>query len=364
MKLFNQQKLKRLKALAPLLLVLRLLRLIFLPVAWLARLRKRPDFLVADGFLIGDCVLLRPMIAAMLREGRVVYLGGSHAREILWDMDVTFETFQWPWANYNYSIRKLLGLIGLWFRILILQPRTIVEPRGDVRSLAFLYLTCPRRLAGFSFTGGHFMLDVDPELSEVVHLEEHNRVLSKSLGLRYSIEDMFCAPEPGNGSVAISFSGSQPLRAMPTNVALALLGRLKSLGVNMSYLKGPGDFFLKNPENLAVVAKFNIPILEGTFSAYINALKNASGYVGMDSGGGHLAAMMQKPSIIFFSTQHSWYCGPRGKDTQAVETDEILECRPCAGITCTNERYLRCLEIPDARLQQVVYEFKQKLDRA
>ncbi|MBL8022434.1 MAG: hypothetical protein JNM27_22345 [Leptospirales bacterium] len=364
MKLFNQEKLQRLKLVARWLWILRVIRLPLLPIAFVARLRKRPDFLVADGFLIGDCVLLRPMLGAMCRKGRVRYIGGAHAKEILGDLGVEHEVFQWPWANYDYSVGSAFRLLSLWFRILVLQPRVIVEPRGDLRSLAVLYLTCPQRLAGYSFTGGAFMLDVDPALPEVVHLEEHNRVLATSLGLEYRLDDLFQTAGNGDGSVAISFSGSQPLKVMPTNVAKFIVQRLQKSGRRVSYLRGPGDFFLSVPENLALLEEAKIPIKQESFKDYVSILRRVSGYIGMDSGGGHLASMFQKPSVIFLSTQFSAYCGPRGKQAIFVESAESLACRPCAGVTCINDQYLRCLSIPEGRLLDALDEFNQRLGAA
>lgn len=205
------------------------------------------------------------------------------------------------------------------------------------------------------------MLDVDPSLPDVVHLEEHNRVLATSLGLDYRLDDLFQTAANGDGSIAISFSGSQPLKVMPHNVAKFIIQRLQKTGREISYLRGPGDFFLSVPENLALLEQAKIPIMQESFKDYVSILRRVSGYIGMDSGGGHLASMLQKPSVIFLSTQFSTYCGPRGKQAIFVESAENLPCRPCAGITCINDQYLRCLNIPEERLRGALDEFNQRL---
>lgn len=315
---------------------------------------------MADGFLIGDCVLLRPLLWGMVRQSRrVVYIGGQHADTLLSDIPAERLTFQWPWAVYDWRPAALWRLFILALRIFFLQPRCVVEPRGDMRSLAFLYLCCVPRIAGYSFTGGKFMIDVEPDVPGIEHLEVHNRRLAESLGLEYSVDDIVYGgvksaagmfSKAGGqetskpGEIALSFSGSQPLKALPRATAAVLLHELSMRNKRMVYLAGPNDHFLSTDDGESLLKTWNVEIWRGNFKAYVQKIRSAELYVGMDSGGGHIAAVFGIPALLFFGTMRADYCAPVGNARQAVlETTEALTCRPCGGVVCTNTSYQVCL---------------------
>lgn len=340
------------RGLEPFLWSFALLRLFLLPLAFLLRCRPgRPQFLVADGFLIGDCVLLRPLLAAAARSGRTMYFAGAHARHLLGDLPVTILEGRWPWASYDYSLRSVFGLCSFLLRVFLLQPRCVIEPRGDVRSIALLYLCCPAVLAGFDFTGGAFMLDVKPVAPGILHLEEHNRLLADALDLDYRTEDIAAERNPAAvGGIAVSLSGSQPLKCLPAAKARVLLEELRMHrpGGAIFYLAGPQDFFLKQEGSAELLREFNVTLWQGNFAEYISMMRGVECYVGMDSAGGHIAAMYGIPSLLFFGTMHASYCAPVGPGKRLIlETEMKLECRPCAGVTCTNPTHHVCLHSID-----------------
>jgi ADP-heptose:LPS heptosyltransferase len=358
LKIFNEGKLSRLRALEPLLKLLAVPRLFLLPLAFILRLRpNRPRFLIADGFLIGDCVLLRPLAAAAARSGSTLYFAGAHAKPTLQDLPVRVMEGQWPWASYDYSFGSLLRLLSFLLRVFLLQPRCIIEPRGDVRSLSLLYLCCPGVLAGYDFTGGRFMLNVRPDAPEIVHLEEHNRRLAAALDLDYRLADI--AVRQGStaiaGHLAVSLSGSQPLKSLPLEKAHILFEAIRGSQKDMRivYLVSPQDFFLAQTGAEALLQKFNVTLWRGSFADYTAQIESSGAYIGMDSAGGHIAAMYGVPSLLFFGTMKAEYCAPVGPGTRLVlETTLEMQCRPCAGVVCTNQVRLFCLEsIENARIQ-------------
>lgn len=352
MKVYNQEKLKLIQKIAPFLFVIKLLRLpLLLLVIPLRFFRKnRPDYFIADGFLIGDTILARPLIKAVLRKDpNAYYLGGKHAKYLLSDTKVNLMENQWPWATYDYSWQNLLKQVQIWYKILWLQPRNVIELRGDIRSLALLYLTCPESLIGFSFTGGKLFLNQEPELpDEILHLEAHNQALAKLLNLDYHLFDLKLSIDDAlfknrDKIIGLSFSGSLPLKTLPQEMAKIVLTELKrDSSLKLVYLKSPNDYFLD--QNSEVMLKeFHVEVWQGDFAAYVQKVQALAGYIGMDSAGGHLAALFDIPSVIFFGTQESSFAKPISDKLLVLEPKESLECRPCAGKVCGNQQNQACL---------------------
>ncbi|MFA5880223.1 MAG: hypothetical protein WC860_08680 [Candidatus Margulisiibacteriota bacterium] len=349
MKVYNDNKLKLAKKIEPFLLIIKILRLpLYLLVILIRFFRKnRPDFFVADGFLIGDCVLARPLIKAVLRKDpKSYYMAGRHAKFIFFDSKINLIENQWPWANYDYSLRNWLKQLLVWFKILWLQPKTIIELRGDLRSLFFLYLTCPKSLIGFSFTGGKMFLTKEPNLpKKVMHLEAHNYALAKLLNLDYQLKKDLKIEnrlKKEQRIIGLSFAGSLPLKTLPIKMAKIILDTFKNdAAVKLVYLKSPHDYFLDNHE--AVIQEYKIEIWEGAFSNYFDFMQTLSGYIGMDSAGGHIAALFQIPSLIFFGTQESSFSKPINEQMIILEMSKSLFCRPCASKICVNSVPQACL---------------------
>ena len=369
MKIFNQEKVNRIKVYEKYFLVLKLLRIPLIPLALLTRAlhRKRPKYLISDGYLIGDTVLLRALSRSALRKSENVYfMGGPHCRLVLSDIPVKLIISQWPWATYNYKILNLLRHVFLFLKIFILQPEIIVETRGDFRSILFLYMTCPEKIVGYSFTGGRAFLDLEPENAEkIFHLELHNQLLARSQGLDYESYDIRFSKKrvPIRNKIGISFSGSQILKTLPWSLAEFILDRLLAKKFRPVYIISPDDHFLKAGANEKLLSSKNIETWKGNFSDYFSQIQSLNGYIGMDSGGGHLAAMFQIPSLIIFGTQNPDYCRPVGNEELIIlETKEELFCRPCNGTDCSNRIFQKCLTgIEEKRIENAMKMFFAKI---
>ncbi|MBN8216024.1 MAG: hypothetical protein J0L75_05245 [Spirochaetes bacterium] len=367
MKYFNAALVARAKRLEPILLALFPLRWLLTPLAALLRLRRaRADYLVADGFLIGDTVLIRPFLRACLSAGsKVVYLGGAHAPAVLADLPVIHRPFQWPWATYRRDLATLLGLLKCWAYLFVSQPRTVIEVRGDVRGLAFLFLACPRRLVGYSFTGGRRLLDAEPPgMGAYAHLEAHHEALARLLGLPYRREAVFVEigrrPVPQR-ILGLSFSGSLPLKTMPLGLAKAVVRAAQGTGLPLLYLAGPRDGFLAAH---SLIQDSGIPVWRGRFSEYVQRISTLGAYIGVDSGGAHLAGMYAVPALLCFGTQLAFYCAPIGySGLQILEPPRSLPCRPCPGGHCVGLAFQECYaSIPEESVVAAVQRLHHAVD--
>lgn len=355
MKIFNLTRSNRIavSVLEPLIWVLgKILRLI--RAADVRASSKKPSLFIIDGFLIGDAVLLRPLVLSIVekyREShRIFLLSGAHSKRIFADIQssISMITYQFPWATYDYSPKSLARLLRLWWRMFIDCPSIIVETRGDFRSIAWAHLTCPDRLVGFGFTGGRRLLtDVVPDDGSVTHLFAHIVRIARVLNLPIDSHAVHLPRFPNqlrSGKIGISFAGSQRLRQLPLEVVDGLLEGLSSrlANVELHYLVSPGEaagvLDLIKQKHDSRVRTFS-----GSFDTYFDLLSTFDLYIGMDSGGGHLASLLHIPSVIIFGTQYAWYSKPIGSHPLlCVESPMLLACRPCDGRTCINATFQKC----------------------
>lgn len=117
-------------------------------------------------------------------------------------------------------------------------------------------------------------------------------------------------------------------------------------GLNIYLLGSPGDFQLcnrlatKNPEKKVMNLAGKLSLLE-TAALMKDAIMN---YVN-DSGPLHIASAMNAPVTAFFcSTIPAFGFGPLSDKSIVIETQELLDCRPCGlhGRTNCPQQHFKC----------------------
>lgn len=361
MKIFNIEKLNKGKKVEKFLLLFKIFRYPLLLVAKLIRKNQKDSsiILISDGFLIGDSVLLRPLVKAANRKyNKTILISGKHTPIIYDDMMIDWIDFQYPWANYKYNFSAFMSLFKLWYKIFTIQPKVIVETRGDLRSLLFLYMACPQKLAGYSFTGGKKLLDIEPAgMENIEHLEMHNSALALSLEMNYQTSDVRKKIYIANRKqkrIGLHFDSSQRTRILPRFMADKIIKILKKkTNYEIVYISGPTGFLKDNPDFISAnaIQEYNCGL-----DNFVHYISDLSVYIGVDSAGAHIASMYEIPSLIFFSVYNSNYSMPiANPHLVTIETDEKLECRPCGGNKCINPNYQRCLTgINDMELEKKI----------
>ncbi len=346
MKHFNYEKLNKLKKIEKFFYIFTFLKFFLFPFAILIRFfqKKKIKFLISDGFLIGDIVMARAICKTIfLKYPNSIYLSNSKSKLILEDIGIEVLEYQYPWANYDYSIKGILNLFKTFLKIFLIQPEYTIELRGDFRSIYFLYFTCSK-LIGFSFTGGKKLLYKEIIAEEFLHQEEHYPLIAKEFELEYKEEYFRREKKVSNKTkkIGISFSGSQALKVLPKEIGLYVLEILSKKNMKLVYFDFKEEPFLKQIE---IEKKFNLYILNTfSFEEYFTEIEKIDYYIGMDSAGGHIASMFQIPSLIFYGTNESKFFYPKGNEKLILmETDLNLSCRPCSGANCQNEIHQNCL---------------------
>lgn len=145
---------------------------------------------------------------------------------------------------------------------------------------------------------------------------------------------------PGSGSKRKRWPLSQFMR-----VASLLHGR----GLKIEFILGPAEEDL-----LGALQNQDRKIHVLNESLDLAALyKTAAGYVGNDSGAGHLAAFMGLACVVIFGPADPVRWKPNGPSVEVVRPE--LECRPCFETDPANCAEVKCLE--DIRPVTVVEAF-------
>jgi ADP-heptose:LPS heptosyltransferase len=348
MKYFNQKKIKK-KKIAIGEIVFRILHFFLLTVKKIFLVDNTPCLLLVDGYRVGDSILLRPLIKGLIERfsatHKIIVLSGKHALHVYSDYldQIEIINYQFPWASYDYSISSLKKLLTNWYILYGKSVEIAIESRGDFRSISWTYLSCPKRLIGFDFTGGARLLTaVIPDDGKIAHLFEHVKRIGSFIGCEVEAENIRLQKHEKivnvKKRIAISFSGSQPLRNLPVTVGLGIIRRLmEETDFELWYVMSPSEINFSR-DLLENNFGNKVKIFSGDFDAYFVFLQTSDIYIGMDSGGGHLCSLWGIPSVIIFGTQPSAYASPVGKHPKLfLENESSLPCRPCDGVACIND---------------------------
>lgn len=354
MKIFNDSKIHK-RTIACFEILIHIIHAIICFLKHIFSACSEPCIVLVDGFLIGDAVLLRPLIKSLIHKysstHKIIVISGCHSREIYSDLNDSIQLieYQFPWAVYDYSFQRITNLIRIWCKLYLMSIDIAIEARGDVRSISWMYLTCPVRLVGFDFTGGRSLLtDIVPDDGKIVHLFEHVQRIGRSVGCSVSdvdIKHAWSNSEHRIGKrIGLSFSGSQILRNLPEDIGCHIINTLISdSDCEIWYIQSPAEkVFTTN----YLTQKFgsHVHVFTGNFKEYFDFIKSLSLYIGMDSGGGHLCSLWEVPAVIIFGTQLSYYTMPVGNPSlYCAESETCLPCRPCRGVNCRNDVYQKCL---------------------
>ena len=149
-----------------------------------------------------------------------------------------------------------------------------------------------------------------------------------------------------NRFIAIGASASYPLKCWPMQNYHALISNLIASRWPVVLVGGANE---KETSQLEKGFRGEIHNTAGDFSPLESAelLKHAKLVVTNDTSVSHLAEAVSTPVIVLFgSTVREFGYAPFLQESQLVETNEVLNCRPCSRDgrgKCRNPNYLRCL---------------------
>lgn len=317
------------------------------------------SILILDFHLIGDIVLLLPLLTAIRNHypnAMITLVAGHWAKDIV-DEKLVNEIiiFSPPWVVKKPFFRGLLDCGRLISQLRNRCWDLGIEVRGDVRQILMLALSGAIRRVGFSFTGGKQLLtDIVPDDGTYVHLANHHRRIAEYLqlwptGEPYLPKLNLTVSEFNKASkikkyVGFHFGASLPIRRLPDEEALKLLEfwSKKEKPIVLFIPPGEEDRIKLLISKLSVEAHSKINLWSGNLRELIVMLSRAERLYLMDSGPAHIAAALGVRSTVIFGANLSKLVRPLGGNVEVVEKSNV-SCRPCNQKFCQHHQSLYCM---------------------
>jgi len=326
------------------------------------------SILVFDFHLIGDIVMLTPLLAALrdaYPSAHIALVAGPWAGDVLRGLPYVDELVEFaaPWVKYRQG---LVAWRNCWKLLRHLRQHHWdlgLEVRGDVRQILLLALSGARRRVGYDFSGGAALLtDVVASGSGHRHIAaDYHRSLCEHLGIwrdrEYLPQLCLTGDEQLSASkheifTGIHFGASLTLRipgeTMLDDFVTALLARSRGPFVVYHLLEAPRvsqHLLRKLGEDGA-----SVTLWKGSLRDFICQLSRCSHLYALDSGPAHIAAALGVKVSVIYGPSLPEMTRPLGGSVRIID-GRILPCRPCDQRSCSNAQYQQCFAPPQAWLE-------------
>lgn len=321
----------------------------------------RPNtILVFDFHLIGDVVLLTPLLKALRRgypEAHICLVAGPWATELLaethWVSRIV--SFEAPWVKYGQGWRGIFSCLRLAWLLRKTAWDLGIEVRGDIRQIALLFLCRVTRRVSYDFTGGKQLLsDVVADDPSHPHLLDHNQRIARYLGLvpegaPFLPELQLSEAERLQAGqiapyIGFHFDASLPLRRLPLKEIDLLLARFSVSELPLVVFMPPhgaqelSRYLSQHP----MFIQNRLHMWRGSLREMVVYLSRAQRFFAMDSGPAHIAASWGMPVTVFFGPAWPERVRPIGRQVSVLSRKDVT-CRPCDQVHCVHATKQYCL---------------------
>jgi ADP-heptose:LPS heptosyltransferase len=293
----------------------------------------KPRLLVTELWALGDLVLGTSFLRAAVEKYDVTILAKPYAEELrdrFWP-GVKVMPFTAPWTAFRRKYHLLSWPWREMFRLArVLRSEhydVAVSARWDPRNHLLLVLAGARQRFGFPRLGSQIFLThplVRPEVE--AHRYEYWRRLGMALGLEVPpmknvvpLRNRAAKPR----QILVHTGAAQPVRVWPLENYRQLIAclRQKEYCVQIACDPNQRDWWLRNGE-AEVATPRNVTEL-------IALVDQACGFIGNDSGPGHLAAVAGVPTFTLFGPQLPEWFAPVHPAAQWIE-GKACPYKPCS----------------------------------
>ncbi len=357
MKPFNPGKLALARMLRPLWAVLGW----FFPRAPEAGEPRR--ILVFDFHLIGDIVLLTPLLAALRAaypRAHIALVAGPWAGEVLRGLPYIDELveFSAPWVRYRQGLDAWRNCRRLLLRLRQKQWDLGLEVRGDVRQILLLALAGARRRVGYDFSGGGGLLtDVVASRPGDRHIAaDYHRRLCEHLGIWHEREYLpklmlTTAEQLAAGAsepfIGIHFGASLALRVPGEAMLDVFIGKLAagSRGPFVVYHLHEAPQLSQRLLAKLVECGVSATSWRGSLREFICHVSRCRHLFALDSGPAHIAAALGVTVSVIYGPSLPQMTRPLGRSVRIIDGRD-LPCRPCDQRHCRNPSFQQCFAAP------------------
>ena len=293
----------------------------------------KPRLLVIELWGLGDLVIATPFLRAAAQKYEVTVLAKPYAKDLqarLWP-EVNVLPFVAPWTAFRHKYR-----LHVWpWREMFQLGREIRAPRFDVglsarwdpRDHFLLRFAGAKKRLGFPRVGSRIFLTqplnrADPS----AHRYENWRILGQAAGLELPSRENIPIPHrntSGPREILVHTGAGQPVRVWPLERYRDLVARLRQKQYRVQVACDPDqrDWWLRSREKDVATPH--------TVKDLLALLDRAVGFVGNDSGPGHLAAFSGVPTFTVFGPQLPEWFAPLHPQAEWVE-GKACPYKPCS----------------------------------
>jgi ADP-heptose:LPS heptosyltransferase len=318
------------------------------------------SLLVVDLHLIGDMVLLIPLLESLRRchpNAHIALLAGPWAASIVLPQGLVDEhvPFVAPWVRPKRLLPGLASTAQLLRRLRRRRWDWAIDVRGDVRQILVMTLAGARRRIGFSFTGGEALLtDVVADDGQYSHLADHLRRIAQHVGCWRDGDDYIprltllpvekAAAQSVAPFVGFHFGASATLRRLPVEEAAQLINSFALANEKLILFEADElhDYIEELKAALLPAVRDRLETWRGGLRDLVVVMSRAKQVFAMDSGPAHIAAALGVPTTVFFGPSRPEYTAPVGANVEIVEIVG-MKCRPCDHYHCTNTTFHACM---------------------
>jgi ADP-heptose:LPS heptosyltransferase len=223
--------------------------------------------------------------------------------------------------------------------------------RGDFRNILFLFLSGVRRIAGYGWTGGGFLLAKEFEFQKEDHeIDKNLRLIGEKsqtlIALNFGVDEQ---AEQDAARVFNTHSGGKTMVVHPFTRAASKMwgiGRYKELiGRIRSFSPATTIFVIGSSEERDLVREFSWEekLIDCTgalnFAGTLSLIKKADVFIGNDSGPQYMAAYSgKKTCVIYGDTVNYLRWKPKVRDEDFIAFSKDVYCGPCESEVCLNKK--------------------------
>ena len=280
---------------------------------------------------IGDAVIATSFLHAAAEKFEVTLLAKPFAHDLqkrLWP-DVRVESITAPWTAFQHKYRFWRWPMGAIIRLRGKLAREHFEfgvsARWDPRDHLLLKIVGAQNRIGFPRMGSQMFLTQplarpDPQ----AHRYESWRAIATALGLTLPPrEKIFPPSEKKRGAILIHSGAGQPVRVWPLERYQNLAAHLRREKFSVQVACDPRQraWWLRAGETTVATP--------ATVAELVTLIDRAGGFIGNDSGPGHLAAACGVPTFTVFGPQLPEWFAPLHPAAEWIE-GKACPYKPCS----------------------------------
>lgn len=241
--------------------------------------------LVLELWGLGDVALAIPFLRTASQHSEVRLLAKAHAEPVLrrFAPDVKLIPFDAPWTAFSGKYR-LTRWPWRTLRSTCAQLRGMhfdlgVSVRPDPRDHLLLTVAGVQRRLGFARLGSQVLLQTPLPRPSHPHRADAWRAVAAELG--WNLTEAADRPSGPVRRIVVHTGAAQPVRRWPEERYRVLSERLRARGVEVDVVEND----------------------VGSVDQLLERLAAADAFIGNDSGPGHLAALLSRPTFTVFGPQ-------------------------------------------------------------